>query len=339
MKRIRVNIDQISDLDLKLARNPRITSVLDEIIPLSLEERAQRHNALQQKIQQGEANLFEEHVLAKLLEERKAEWIRVIHKNLPALEQEIQKRSPNQSFPTDSSPASSSHPPTSPASSDEYPSELLEFLSTQKPPPVSAKPSGKYDSPTRSGAKKRSSLRFKDVVVGMVLLAFFLGSVWYVHSSENTSQNLTTFDSQNRESSEEQRLSEQQQLQFQDQFDVAVQELHFGEFEHGKTQLLELIEMYPDYSQAAYAYIVIADASRQRQNKTDEALTYYHQFIERYPESQYTGLAQLKMGFTYEDMGDLANAEQMYRLVIKNKGERSRLGQLAHERLSRLQKK
>ena len=86
MKRIKVNLDKISDFDLKLAQNPHIIALIDEIIALSLEERAQQYKALQEKIQQGKASLFEERVHIKLLERRTAEWIRLIHKNLPAID-------------------------------------------------------------------------------------------------------------------------------------------------------------------------------------------------------------------------------------------------------------
>ncbi len=337
MKRIRVHLENISDHDLKLAGNPRAVALLDEIIPLSLEERAQRLKALQQKIQQGEADLFEENVRAKLLEPQKAEWIRVLHKNLPSLEQELKKRSSSQSSPVTPSPTSSSQPITPALPIDDYPSELLEFLATQKPPPASVKPSGKYGlSPSTS--EKHSSFRPGDIFVGMLLCALFLSGLWYGYSSENTSQSLSTLDNQNQKSPAEQELSEQQQ-QTQVQFDAAVQELRFGEFDHGKTQLLGLLEVHSDHSQAEYAYIVIADTYRQRQNNPAEALRYYQLFTERYPESQYAGLAQLKMGFSYEDMEDLVNAEQMYRFLLNNKGEKSRLGQLAHERLSHLQSK
>ena len=66
-------------------------------------------------------------------------------------------------------------------------------------------------------------------------------------------------------------------------------------------------------------------------------MKYYQLFTETYPESPQVGLAQLRMGFAYEDMEDVVNAKEMYRLLIKHRGEKSRLGQLANERLSHLQ--
>lgn len=331
-----MTIDQISDWDLKIARSPRAIALLDEIIPLSLEARTRELKALQQKIQQGEANLFEENVHVKLLENRKAEWIRVIHRNLPSIEKELKKRKESQPPSVNRSPDPSDHPATPPAPVDEYPSELLEFLATQKPPATPVKSSA---ARIRIAAEERSSSRFRDIVIGVSLCMLLLGSVWYVYSSENTLQSLSTFNSQAQESSAETKVSDQLQQQIQTQFDAAIQELRLGEFDHGKAQLLDLIQTYPDNSQAEYAYIAIADAYRQRQNSPDEALRYYQLFIENYPASQHIGLTQLKMGFSYEDMEDSANAEQIYRLVLKNNGEKSRVGQLAHERLSRLQNK
>ena len=127
--------------------------------------------------------------------------------------------------------------------------------------------------------------------------------------------------------------------QIQAQFDEALQELRFGEFEQGKAQLLNVIQNYPNTSQAEDAYVAIADTYRQRQNNPDEALRYYQIFTEEYPESSRVGLVQLKMGFSYEDMEDLSSAEEMYRLVLKRHGEKSRLGQLANERLQSLKER
>ncbi len=94
MKRIRVNLDKISDFDLQLAKNPRVTAALDDIIPLSLEQRAHELKTLQQKTGRGETDLFEEHVRSYLLEHRNAEWIRVMHKNFATIEQDLQNRQP-----------------------------------------------------------------------------------------------------------------------------------------------------------------------------------------------------------------------------------------------------
>ena len=115
-----------------------------------------------------------------------------------------------------------------------------------------------------------------------------------------------------------------------------MQELRFGEFERGKTQMLDFVQTYPNTSQAEDVYIAIADTYRQRQNNPDEALRYYQIFTEKYPESSRIGLVQLKMGFSYEDMEDTDGAKDMYRLVISRFGEKSRLGQLAEERLRSL---
>jgi TolA-binding protein len=163
--------------------------------------------------------------------------------------------------------------------------------------------------------------------------------VWYVLSSEESLPPIATFDAQNQENSADVGMSEQLQQQVQSQFDTAAQELRFGEFEQGKAQLLDLIETYPESAYAENAYILLADTYRQRQNNPDEAIKYYQIFAEKFPESPQFGLTQLKMGFSYEDMEDTPSAKAIYQLLIKRNGEKSRLGQLAHERLSNLEGK
>ena len=154
--------------------------------------------------------------------------------------------------------------------------------------------------------------------------------------SEKTPTAITTFDQQTAVESSESGLSKELLQEIQTQFDETVHELRFGEFEQGKAQLLNLIQNYPNTSQAEDACIAIADTYRQRQNNPDEALKYYQIFTEKYPESSRVGLILLKMGFSYEDMEDTGSAEEMYRLVLSRHGEKSRLGQLANERLRAL---
>ncbi len=285
-------------------------------------------------IQQGEANLFEEHVLTKLLEQRKAEWIKLIQKNLPAIEQKLEKLKPSKPLPVKRPPKPV---PSPPANSDEYPSEILELLATQKPPPIPKSPQKKSSAwqADRATLKNPPFFTMKDILVVILLFGVFLGGIWYVRTSEESPPPVSTFDDQTQDT--EQGQPSPEQLQIQTQFDAAAHELRFGQFEQGKAQLIDMLNTSPDSSYNQNVYLLLADTYRQRLDNPDEALRYYHMFTEQFPESQHTGLVRLKMGFTYEDMEDTTNAAEMYRLLIQHKGKQSRLGQLASERLSRLQ--
>jgi TolA-binding protein len=329
MERIKVNINELTELDLNLARNDRAIAFAGEIVKLSLDDRTQRLNSLQQKIHDKTASLFEEKVLAKLLENRTAERIRVIRKNLPRIEEELKKRKKSQSSPV----------VTRAVRSDDNSSKLLEFLATQKPPsPSSAKPFDKQRSNAMvpSSAEKPSVRNVKDIFVGICLVVALALAFWYTVSSEESPPTITTFDQQATVDSSESGLSKETLQMIQNQFDDALQELRFGDFEQGKTLLLSLIQSYPNTAQAQDASIAIADTYRQRQNHPDEALKYYQTFTTQYPDSPRVGLVLLKMGFTYEDMEDIDSAEAMYHLVLSRHGEKSRLGQLANERLQAL---
>lgn len=335
MKRLRINLDKISDLDLQLARNSRVIALIDDIAKLSLDERAQQLNSLKKRIQEGDASLFEERIQTKLLEHRKAEWIWVIHKNLPEIEQELSKRRQTQGSVKDQAMPKTSSPkkPATYMANDTH-SELLKFLETQKPSTSSV------SSPKRvlqtETEKPPSGSRMKDVMVGSLLVICIVFSVGYVvSSSKETSPPIATFKDQAQEQSSEVRLSEEFEQEVQTQFDAASQELRLGEFEQGKVQLLTLIDTYPISPYAENAYILLADTYRLRMDNPDEALKYYQTFLEKYPESLKVGLTQLKMGFSYEDMGDIPNAQTTYRLVLSRYGERSRIGQLASARLQR----
>ena len=173
MKRVKVNLRDISDLDLKLAKNPQVPALLEQIIPLSSEEREQQRKTIREKIAQGTATLFEEHVHAKLLEPRKAEWIRVISKNLPHIEKELQKSSPPLSEHSQA-PPSNAYAESSRPAIDEYPSELLNFLATQKPPPP-PKTSNRQSISSETDLKQSSRRRYvKDISVGLLLIGAFL---------------------------------------------------------------------------------------------------------------------------------------------------------------------
>ena len=339
MKRIRINLDKISDLDLQLARNSRVIALIHDIVKLSLDERVQQLDSLKKKVQEGHASLFEERIQTKLLEQRKAEWIWVIHKNLPEIEQELSKRRQIQASPKNQTMPKTSSPKKSETyMAHDTHSELLKFLETQKPSSSSVSSSPKRVLQNET-AKPPSGLHMKDVVVGSLLLLCIVFSVGYVVSSpKDTSAPITTFKDQAQEKSSAMRLSEEFEQEVQTQFDAASQELRLGEFEQGKAQLLALIDTYPTSPYAENAYILLADTYRLRMDNPDEALKYYQTFLEKYPESLQLGLTQLKMGFSYEDMGDIPNAQTTYRLVLSRYGERSRIGQLAGERLQRQEK-
>ena len=341
MKRIRVNLDKISEFDLQLAKNPRVIAILNEIIPLSLEERAQRLKDLQQKIDRGEADLFEEHVRSRLLDHRSAEWIRVIHKNLPTIEQEFQKRrSPQSPLPSAETPSpQTDHTKNEPRRQPppQTHSELLDFLATQKPPKPPVSNSGRSSQVKEE--KKTPLFSIKEGLLLVLLLSVMASSLGFiVFSKDNVSEELLTFQNQEQIDSPEARQARRLDEEMQTEFDAASQELRFGDFERGKTQLFTLAESSPQSTHAENAYVLIADTARLRRNDPDLALHTYQTFLEKWPESSKAGLVQLKMGFSYEDLQDFSSAESAYRLLIANAGEKSRLGQLARERLLRLQK-
>ncbi len=335
MKRIKVNIEGISEFDLKLARNPQIPSLIEQIVKLPSEEREQQRLALQRKVELGKASLFEEHVHLRLLEPRKAEWIRVIYKNLPRIEQELKKYRSSGFQQAQAPPENFQIEPSVPVV-EEYPSELLNFLATQKPP-----------TPPKSSAESRtSSLRpetalspksrrrsLQDVTLGLLLVSGFILAVWYALASDQEPPPFTTFDNPQIEQQEE---PDERQIQIRDQFDKAVHSLRFEDFEQGKQQVFELLEQHPQSPLAADARLILADMYRQRQNNPDEAIKHYQLFLNQHPQSLQAGLVLLKMGYAYEDLQDLLNAEETYRLLIEQHGAKSRLGQLAQERLSRL---
>lgn len=331
MKRIKVNLRDISDLDLKLAKNPQVPPLIEQIIRLTPEERERQLKALQKKIDDGAATLFEERVHVKLFEPRKAEWIRVIYKNLPRIEKELQKSSPSlPEYPQSPSTRAQTAPPA--PAIDEYPSELLNFLATQKPP-TPPKSSGRQ----AAEAQKSSPRRYiKNISLGLLLIGAFVLSVWYVLASEQETPPPATFDNVQTQQQREPGMSDELAAQVQAQFDDAFHALRFGDFEQGKQGLLDLIEQYPDSSYAREGYMLLADLSRQRQNNPDEAIKYYQAFLDVYPDNAQTGIVMLKMGYAYEDLQDPINAKEMYRLLIESQGTKSRLGQLAQGRLATL---
>lgn len=333
--------EDITAFELNLARSSRAITSAKEIVSLALEERTERLTILKKKIQDGTANLFEEKVLAKLLEKGMAERILDIQKQLPALEQEIKKQAipKRSSSPAPTSPPVKSSTKARSPTSGQYPSELLEFLATQKPPaPPPAKSSSKQRSVRVSSeeSKKPSAWTLQDMAVGIGLLVLVVIAFWYSMASQKPETIPLTFDQQAAGEAALSELSNEEAQQMQTAFDEGMQALRFGDIEQGKSQLLAFIQTYPATPQAEDAYIAIADTCRQRQNNPDEALKYYQLFLNQYPQSLQTGLVQLKMGFAYEDLEDISSAQTLYQLVLHNHGKESRVGQLANERLQAL---
>ena len=335
MKPSNLKLADITEFDLNLAKNDRAAAFANEIAKLALAERAQRRQNLQQKIQEGAASLFEEKVLTKLLEAQTAEKISAIRQNLPALEAEFAKRQAapgKQSLPPDAPPK------TNAGRAAEYPSELLTFLASQKPPAPPAKKAAEQVSSSGMAVPtpKQALWSVKDLAAGGALVLAFVLALWYSLASQEA-RPPATFNQQAAAGTTEAGSGKEISSALQTQFDDGAQQLRFGAFEQGKTQLLALIRQHPDAPQAEDAYLAIAETYRQRQNNPAEALKYYQTFLEKYPQSPRAGLAQLKMGFTHEDLEDGSSAAEMYRLILKQHGAKSRLGQLASERLAALQ--
>ncbi len=337
MKQIKINIDKISDFDLKLAKNPRVIAAIDEILPLPLDERAVRLQSLRQRIAEGKASLFEERVLTRLLEQRAAEWIKLLQKNLPFIEQELQKRQTPQlpilSFEVEQPDVVETSTPPSSKRQDASRSELLDFLATQKPP-TSRTPSNiqKKSLPKRQESFLRRHAN--DVIFASIAGALLAAAVGYTLLSEKRQPEIETFAQQEKQESPEVKAAREE---IQTKYDAAAYELRFGTFEHGKRAIVELLQKYPTGQHAEDAYVLLGDVYRQRQRDADEALKYYQLAIEKFPAAAHVGMTQIKMGFAYEELDDIAQAKELYRLIVSQYRETSRVGQLARERLARLE--
>jgi TolA-binding protein len=341
MAREKITLDDITDLDLNIARNEKAIAAATEIRALPPEKRRQRLKELRQNIQQGTASLFEERVVTLLLEPRGAERILTIQRHLPRIEKALKSRSGSQRIsetPTPEAPSASKVQPKT-ATSSQYPSDLLDFLASQKPPTppstsISSKPQGTMspDLPSR----QPSTWSRRDQVIVAVLAVLLGVALFYGFLSTQISQ--TTFLTFDQQARQQDALPDQPTLspEIQAEFDAAMQALRSGDFAQGKAQTLAFIEQHPQTAEAEAGYLALADTSRQRQHDPDIALIYYQTLLEQYPQSSSKGLVQLKMGFAYEDMEDSVNAEAMYRLVLDQHGSQSRLGQLANQRLHAL---
>lgn len=359
MKKIKINLETITPFELNLAKNERVIALSKKIITWPPRERARRVEEIQQKIQQGEASLFEERVLVKLLEQDTAERIQVIAQNITAIERELQRRAPQSSASSQGPPPASSQqaparpstspPPasaapaqtsrSSPASNTvptgEFPSELLDFLATQTPPtPRNQSASSSRRLRDVPPEEEKSAADYLKEIILLCLLVVGLGvGFWFGWAADEPEPIPLTFNRQVQGSAENSEATEALTQQIREEFDAATQELRFGNFEQGHQQLLALIDTYPQSLQTEEAYMILGDTFRHQRNDPDTALHYYQTYLERFPEHRYTGLALLKSGYTYEDLQDWANARQMYTQVLERYGESSRLGQLATERL------
>ncbi|GAK54469.1 tol-pal system protein YbgF [Candidatus Moduliflexus flocculans] len=333
MKQIKINIDKISDFDLKLAKNPRVIAAIDEILSLSLDERTVRLHNLRQQIADGKASLFEERVLTRLLEQRTAEWIKLLQKNLSIIEQELQKRHPPQP-PALSFDAEMPEVSESPSKVQETShAELLDFLATQKPPT----PRIPSNIRKKSLPKQQESFlrrHAKDVILASLAGILLIGAFLYALFSQPEAPTIETFDQEARHESPEVKAIHEE---IQNRYDAAAYQLRFGSFENGKRMLLELVKEYPTGEHAENAYVLLGDVYRQRQRDPDQALKYYQLALEKFPSNPQTGMTQLKMGFAYEDLHDLPQAKEFYRLLVSRYSDTSRVGQAARARLASLE--
>ncbi|PID60408.1 hypothetical protein CSB45_00345 [candidate division KSB3 bacterium] len=336
MKRICVKLDKISESDLQFAKSPRVVALLDEIIALPAEERARQLEDLQQKIDSGEADLFEEHVKSRLLKPQGAEWIQLLHKNAAVIEQKLQKRclSPPPAFLRSPQSASSTDAQCR-RDSAQTQSELLEFLASQKPRKASV-PVNRSRTAQVEPENSPAVLTLRESVVTALLLFVLASSISFVLlSKKKSSEALLTFREQEQSSAARQaRLLDEK---VQEEFDSAARELRFGDFERGKAQLSALAERFPESVYAENAYISIADMLRLRKRDADFALRIYQDFLERWPQSSQVDLVRLKMGLACEDLEDFSSAEAVYRLLLATARENGRIRQLARQRLRRLQ--
>ena len=338
-------LQDISDLDLNLAKNDKALAAAAEIRAISSEERHQRLKNIQQKISRGTASLFEERVLSVLLQPRGAERILAIQRHLPRIEKALHTRSGSQPIADETPAPINEQPPTSnvqPKTATErpYQSELLDFISTQKPqtPP----PDGISVKTPRSVRVERESptpsrwSRHDQLAVATLIVVIGIAIAYAIITNTASQQPILTFEQQARQqnpsSSRQQALSPE----IQAEFNAVMQALRAGDFEQAKTEMLAFIAQHPTSPHAESGYMALADTSRQRQNDPDQALVYYQKLLEQFPRSPNVGLGQLKMGFAYEDLEDFANAEAMYRLVLDQHGSQSRIGQLAAQRLNAL---
>jgi len=76
-----------------------------------------------------------------------------------------------------------------------------------------------------------------------------------------------------------------------------------------------VIEKYPDCSLVGHAYLKLADMNFEA-SKWDEAAMYYGLFLEKSPEDLRHATTLYHLGETYERMGELNTAIEVYRIFL-----------------------
>ena len=330
MRKVSIPLNKISSQDINLAKNPKVMEDVAAILKLSQEERNARLSEISQRVTQGTATLYEEKVLVKLLSPGQAEWIYLLNKNLSKIEAQWtnlgeEKPSSSEYEPKQEEEALTSSSTQTEDSPDRISRPIFSNRSLEKEQPGLKA----LSSPSAIGSYMKG---FLTGVIGAGLLTL---GIWKTFNFSERSKFEATIPS--RSSSIPSIPADTLQV-LQTQLEKGQQEIRMGNFSRGESELKEIMVKYPETSQAEEAYLALAEAYRYRSQKPDQALQLYQAFLEKYPHSSRTGLVLLKMGFCYEDMEDRGNAVAMYQSVIQRNGERSRLGQLATERLKTLTK-
>ncbi len=302
------------------------------ILKLSQEERNARLSEISQRITQGMATLYEEKVLAKLLSPGQAEWIYLLNKNLSKIEaQGTSLEEEKSSSPQDEQKQKEEKtPPSSFTQTEDSPDRISRAIFSNRGLEKEQPDLKTLSSPSGIGSY------VKGFLTGVMVAGLLTLGIWKTFDLSERSKSEVTILSQPSSTSS---IPADTLQVLQTRLEKGQQEIRMGNFNRGESELREIMVKYSETSQAEEAYLALAEAYRYRSQKPDQALQLYQAFLEKYPHSSRTGLVLLKMGFCYEDMEDRGNAVAMYQLVIQRNGERSRLGQLATERLKTLTKK
>ncbi|HWP48128.1 MAG TPA: tetratricopeptide repeat protein [Candidatus Limnocylindrales bacterium] len=330
MRKVSIPLNKISSQDINLAKNPKAMEEVTAILKLSQEERNARLSEISQRITQGTATLYEEKVLAKLLSPGQAEWIYLLNKNLSKIEAQgtgLEEEKPSSS--EDELKQEERTPTSSSTQTEEPPDRVSRTIFSNRSLEKEQSDLKILPSPSEIGSY------MKGFLTGVIGAGLLILGIWKTFNSPESSKFEVTFSS--RSSSTPSLPADTLQV-LQTQLEKGQQEIRMGNFNRGESELKEIMVKYPETSQAEEAYLTLAEAYRYRSQKPDQALQLYQAFLEKYPHSSRTGLVLLKMGFCYEDMEDRGNAVAMYQSVIQRNGEKSRLGQLAAERLKTLTK-
>lgn len=322
MRKVSIPLNKVSPQDINLAKSSKAMTDVEAILKLPPEERKIRFTELSKKISQGLATLYEEKVLVRLLSPGQAEWIKLIQLNLSNIEAKLTNRVEKEKS------SLSEHERNSFAfRAEDPPNQTIETLLLNWT-------SEKQQQSTRSLSPESGiSAYFKGFLMGVMVLSAAGIAIWnaFDHSETSRSEIIKTPQQVNSSSIPSDTLQVAQT-----QLNKGQQEIRVGDFSKGEFELREVISKYPETPQAQEAHLIIAEAYRHRNQMPDRSLQLYQTFLEKYPNGPQTGLVLLKMGFCYEDMEEKGNAIAMYKLVLQRNGEKSRIGQLAMERLKAL---